>query len=218
MKNNNQPKISIITPSFNQGMYIEENIVSVLNQNYSNYEHIIIDGGSSDATVDILKKYSHLIWVSEHDDGQGDALNKGFNRSTGEIIGWINSDDYYEKNILKNVAKYFEDPTVVWVIGNLTWVYEETREYIQDKSPYITHENLLKNPYIVRQPPTFFRRKALKDIFGWNKEYYMVMDFDLWIRLAKISSAKMVDDNWAYFRCHPLQKQISKPLKYKETK
>ena len=88
-------KISIITPSFNQGKYIEQTILSVLNQSYKNFEHIICDGGSTDGTVDVLKKYKHLIWVSEEDEGQSDALSKALSMSSGDIIGWINSDDYY---------------------------------------------------------------------------------------------------------------------------
>ncbi len=92
MKEKYLPKISVLIPSFNQGKYIEENIQSVLNQNYPNFEHIIIGGGSSDNTVGILKKYPHLIWVSEPDEGQSDALNKGVDMATGDIIGWINSD------------------------------------------------------------------------------------------------------------------------------
>jgi glycosyltransferase involved in cell wall biosynthesis len=84
------PFISVVTPSLNQGMYIEENIKSVLNQKYPNFEHIIIDGGSTDGTIDILKEYRHLIWISEKDRGQSEAINKGFRKAKGDIIGWLN--------------------------------------------------------------------------------------------------------------------------------
>ncbi|RZK26019.1 MAG: glycosyltransferase, partial [Flavobacterium sp.] len=103
------PKISIITPSFNQCQYIEQTILSVLNQNYPNLEYIVIDGGSTDGTVDILKKYDGRIayWTSEPDKGQTDALNKGFERATGDIVNWINSDDYYAPDTLAQVAASF---------------------------------------------------------------------------------------------------------------
>jgi len=102
------PKITIVTPSFNQGNFIDENIQSVLTQNYPNFEHIIIDGGSIDGTVDILKKYSHLKWVSEPDRGQASALNKGFRMATGDVIGWLNSDDSYLPGTFEVVARAFD--------------------------------------------------------------------------------------------------------------
>ena len=102
------PKITIVTPSFNQGKFIDENIQSVLTQNYPNFEHIIIDGGSIDGTVDILKKYSHLKWVSEPDRGQASALNKGFRMATGDVIGWLNSDDSYLPGTFEVVARAFD--------------------------------------------------------------------------------------------------------------
>jgi glycosyltransferase involved in cell wall biosynthesis len=95
MQKNSFPKISIVTPTYNQGQFIEHNIKSVINQKYPNYEHIIIDNCSTDQTIKILKKYPHLKWVSEKDKGQSDALNKGYEMDTGEIMSWKNADDYY---------------------------------------------------------------------------------------------------------------------------
>jgi glycosyltransferase involved in cell wall biosynthesis len=200
------PKLTILTPSFNQGGYIEQTIRSVLSQNYQPVEHIIIDGGSTDSTVGVLKQYPHLLWVSEKDRGQADALNKGFGRATGDIIGWINSDDYYEHNIFESVAECFQDPDIMWVIGNLTYVFDQSMELVPDRSPHVTFDRLVRNPDIVRQLPTFFRKTFLERAGGWNPDYFMAMDFDLWIRLAKVSSPRMVESNWAYFRLHTLQK------------
>ena len=109
-KDINLPKISIVMPSYNQVEFIERSILSVLNQNYPNIELIIIDGGSTDATIDIIKKYEKSIafWVSEKDQGQSDALNKGFKRCTGEIYGWLNSDDVYLPNVFKSVSLAFK--------------------------------------------------------------------------------------------------------------
>ena len=118
------PKISIVTPSFNQAEFIEETILSVLNQKYPNLEYIIIDGGSSDGTIDIIKKYEDKIayWISEKDDGQSYAINKGLQRSTGEIISWLNSDDIFSNNALYTIAsafKKFQSPLIVG--GSLHW-------------------------------------------------------------------------------------------------
>ena len=199
-------KITIITPSYNQGRYIEQTIRSVLAQNYENVEHIVIDGGSTDQTVDVLKKYPHVIWVSEKDRGQADALNKGFKMATGDIVGWINSDDYYEKGIFESISKCFIKQETMWVIGNLTYKFDLTGEVVSDKSPVVTFDHLVKNPDIVRQQPTFFRKKFLVRAGGWNPDYFMVMDYDLWVRLSKKASPIMVDENWAYFRIHAQQK------------
>jgi len=209
----NCPRISIITPSFNQARYIEETIKSVERQNYGNIEHIVMDGGSTDGTVEILRKYPHLIWFAESDHGQADALNKGLNKATGDIIGWINSDDFYERDIFPSVARCFDDPSVLWVVGNLTYVFEESGDAIPGRSPVVTSEALIKNPDIVRQQPAFFRKALLETVGAWNPEFHMIMDYDLWIRLAKVSAPKMVDRNWAYFRCHALQKSTYVNLK-----
>lgn len=199
-------KLTIITPSFNQGGYIEETISSVLSQDYPHVEHIVIDGGSTDSTVNVLKRYPHLRWVSEKDRGQADALNKGLAKATGDIIGWINSDDYYEHDVFGSVVKWFEDPDVMWVIGDLTFVFDQTGEKVAKKSPTISYEQLLNNPDIIRQPSTFFRKSFIEQVGGWNSEFFMVMDFDLWVRLAKISSPRMIGTNLGYFRIHALQK------------
>lgn len=200
-------KFSILTPSYNQAPFIEQTILSVARQPGVEKEHIVVDGGSNDGTVDVLKKYPHLIWVSEKDKGQADALRKGLKLATGDIVGWLNSDDYYEEGIFESVARHFEDPNTMWVIGNLSFVYDDAhQEVVEDISPQVTYQRLLNNPDIVRQPPTFFRKEFLLQAGGWNPDYFMVMDYDLWFRLAKQSTPKMVNETWAYFRMHALQK------------
>jgi glycosyltransferase involved in cell wall biosynthesis len=197
---------SVITPSFNQGAYIEQTIQSVLCQDCERIEHIVIDGGSTDSTVDILRRYPHLIWVSEKDRGQADALNKGLALARGDIIGWVNSDDYYRPNIFGSVAAHFRDSDAQWLVGNLADVFDDGSRAVFRSSPGITYDALLRDPDIVRQPATFFRKEALMSLGGWNAERYMVMDYDLWIRFAKISPPAMVDEDWAYFRNHAAQK------------
>lgn len=205
-------RISILTPSYNQGKFIEKTITSVMNQNWQDVEHIIIDGGSTDNTIDILKRYPHLRWISEPDEGQADALNKGLEIATGEIIGWINSDDFYKENIFNDIIKEFKPNDVKWVIGNITSIYPEARIIKKIKTLRITHQTLLKNPDIVKQQATFFRKDALAKVGGWNKKYYMTMDYDLWIKLSKKYKPKMIDREWAFFTHHEDQKSTAKNI------
>lgn len=203
---NNPLSFSIITPSYQQGQYIRQNIESVLNQHWTSVEHIVIDGNSKDETVSVLKSYPHLKWVSEKDEGQADALNKGIALATGDIIGWINSDDYYNADVFQSVAACFADPTVQWVIGDLAFFEEASDQLIPMRSPNVSFKSLKENPDIVRQQATFFRREFLLSAGGWNKSFYMVMDFDLWIRLAKRSTPLMLQKQLAVFRIQKDQK------------
>ena len=206
-------KVSIITPSYNRAQYIEQNIQAVARQGSAEVEHIVVDGGSTDGTVDILKKHSHIIWVSEADGGQADALNKGLAKASGEIIGWLNSDDLYVEGILPEVVDEFRSSSVQWVIGNLTTLYEATDSWVADRSPVIDHDALLENPDIVRQQPTFFRRSLLDKCETWDARYHMTMDYDLWVRLLRIAPPKMVDRHWAIYRIHKCQKTSRKNLR-----
>lgn len=199
-------KFSIITPSYAQGPYIRENIESVLLQGWPDFEHIVVDGGSRDETVDILRSYPHLKWVSEKDEGQADALNKGLRMATGDIVGWVNSDDYYVDGTLKKVAEAFADPAVQWVIGDIALFDEASGEFVSLQSPEISWETLQRNPDIVRQQGAFFRREFLLQAGGWNKEFFMVMDFDLWTRLAKRARPLMLREQLAVFRIQKNQK------------
>ena len=205
-------KISIITPSFNQGRFIEDTIRSVQCQSECDSEHWVIDGGSTDNTVEILKNNPHLNWVSEEDNGQSDALRKGFERSRGEIIGWINSDDYYEQGALQAVTRAFENPDVHWVVGDLAYLYDGAGQIVANRSPTITHAALCENPDIVRQQGTFFRRKLLVEAGGWEPRFHMTMDYDLWTRLARIAAPIMLPQRLAYFRIHEAQKTSARNI------
>lgn len=204
--------ISIITPSFNQGKYIRQTIESVLAQPGVAVEHWVIDGGSTDETLSVLSEYPSINWLSEPDNGQADALQKGLQRANGEIIGWINSDDYYEANCFKYVIDAFSDPAVGWVIGNLAYLYEATGLTVDSATAPTTHESLLRRPDIVRQQCTFFRRQMLLDVGGWDRRYHMTMDFDLWTRLARVSSPLLLNRRLAYFRMHADQKTSARNL------
>jgi glycosyltransferase involved in cell wall biosynthesis len=199
------PIISVITPSYNQAAYIEQTIQSVLRQGNAQVEHIVVDGGSTDGTVEILKRHPHLVWMSQKDRGQADALNKGLAIAKGAIVGWINSDDYYQHFIFDSVIEHFKSGAS-WVVGRQADVFDNGTLVVFKDSPTINSEALIRNPDIVRQQATFFKRDAITAVGGWNADWHMVMDFDLWVRLAKVSPPLMIDEDWAYFRNHGAQK------------
>lgn len=176
------PKISIITPSYNQGQYIEQTILSVLDQPYPNLEFIIIDGGSTDNTVDIIKKYSDHIsyWISEQDKGQTDAINKGFERATGEIINWLNSDDYYRDGCLFDVANSFKLPETMAVTTTVRNFEEKGEEWDERTSPLPTGADYATRAFN-NQPGTFFRKSVWDRYFPIPTGLRYTMDQYLWL-------------------------------------
>jgi len=182
--------MSIITPSFNQARFIEETIRSVLLQNYPNLEYIIIDGGSTDGSVDIIKKYAQWLtyWVSETDRGQSHAVNKGLDRATGEIVAWLNSDDHYLPGTLDTIAKAaLEDPEAgAWAGGGRQIDPETGKQLWERLPPPLAHKDILNwSKYYLPQPSCFLNRKVLGEKLYLNEEYQMQMDFDLWLRISK---------------------------------
>ncbi|NJN73113.1 MAG: glycosyltransferase [Limnothrix sp. RL_2_0] len=217
---NNLPKISIITPSYQQGIYIEDTIVSVISQNYPNLEYIIIDGGSTDQTLDIIKKYEEHItyWVSEADQGQAHALNKGLNVATGEIIAYINSDDYYAPNTFHRIAKYFtEYPETDLLYGICTFV-DEKKQLISEHQGGISNASELFNIWEywwsgkqIIQPETFWSRQIFEKVGMFNEDLYFVMDYEYWCRLISAGAIiKSIDETIACFRVTPTQKTNDK--------
>lgn len=213
------PKISIITPSYNQGHFIEETITSVLDQGYPNLEYIIMDGGSSDNTVEVIKKYEKHItyWVSERDKGQSDAINKGFRMATGEVINWLNSDDYYEKGALNKVGLAFTDPDVNVYMG-ISRVFGNKGEHFT-KGTDVHWGNLEKTIGWARidQPETFFRKRCLDNIGYADEQFHYVMDKELWIRyLIKygLDNIKKTNELLTHFRIHDDSKTNSFGLKF----
>lgn len=200
-------QLSIIIPSYNQGTYVGTAIRSALEQPVGDVDVIVVDGGSTDDTVDVLKGFGQRIrWVSEKDKGQADALNKGLQMARGRIVGWINSDDFYEPGIFGDVLKAFEDSSVRWVIGNISTFYEQLGKRVRHRSPVISYKTLRRNPDIVRQQGAFFRKECLQDAGGWDCDFHLALDYDLWTRLAKRTSPTMVDRYWGCYRIQPGQK------------
>ena len=210
----NHPKISIITPSFNQADYIEQTICSVLDQEYHNLEYIIIDGGSTDKSAEIIKKYSKYLsyWISEPDKGQSDAINKGYNKATGDVINWLNSDDYYEPGSLDKIGAVFSDTTVNIYCG-ISRIFGNGIEY-QSKGTDIYPGNLEKTIGWARidQPETFMRKKVWDKLGSVDTRLHYLMDRELWIRyLLHFGFDGIVksDELIANFRLHPGSKTVS---------
>lgn len=217
------PKISIVTPSFNQGQYIEQTILSVINQGYPNLEYIIVDGGSTDNTVEIIKKYEQHIsyWVSELDKGQSDALNKGLAKCTGDIFNWINSDDYLEENSLFKVAYYFTKNASVDVVCG--WCSLFDGETLQESFKHRTElfETLEKTlvEQRINQPASFYKLSIIKSLGGINQDLDYVMDLDLWFRYLAAYGQQgilLVDDLLVHFRLHAESKTVGLQEKFRE--
>lgn len=196
-------KISIITPSFNQGQFIEDAIMSVLEQKYEDFEHIIIDAGSTDETIDILKKYPHLKWVSEPDKGQSDALNKGFRRAKGDILGWLNADDFFEENAFSTIVKICkEKPEVDFFYSNYFWV-DKNKNILKVISPYKRYSyflNLLYGCYIPTSG-SFFFKSFFEKAGELDINFRYKMDTDIFERSKKVKFYK-INNVLSGFRFH----------------
>jgi len=209
-------RISIITPSYNQASFLEQTIRSVLDQGYSKIEYIVIDGGSSDGSVDIIKKHAGKLayWISEDDSGQAEAINKGLARSTGDIIAWLNSDDYYLPNTLSEVAKMFdENPGAILVYGDMLAVDENGHTINELKYKQLTLEDLLCFQ-IIGQPSVFFRREAFEKAGGLNTSFHYLLDHQLWIRMAQHGKILHVPKMWAAARYHAAAKNRAKASEF----
>ena len=205
-KDKNYSKISIVTPSLNQAQFLEQTILSVLNQNYPNLEYIIIDGGSTDGSVDIIKKYEKYLayWISEKDKGQTNAINKGFKVSSGEILAWLNADDTYLRYTISRVADYFQKyPQIDLIYGNARLINRNS-QWIGDFKTidYDFHIHLFGSS-IIPQPAAFWRKKPFYEINILNEKVKMAMDGDLWFRLFLHGcSFGFIDDFLANVRIH----------------
>jgi glycosyltransferase involved in cell wall biosynthesis len=202
-------KISVVTPSFNQAQFFETTMASIHEQDYPDLEHIVIDGGSTDGSVEIIKRYSDQLafWVSEPDRGQTDALIKGFERSTGEIQCWLNSDDLFEPWTLSEVARFFEEnPDVDFVYGDSIWIDDLDRPIKSKREHGFNRFIWMYDHNYIPQPSAFWRRSLFDRVGGLDPHFDLAMDADLWIRFAEVTRPSHVRRNWSRARLYADQK------------
>jgi glycosyltransferase involved in cell wall biosynthesis len=208
------PRISVITPSYNQGMYIESTIQSVLGQGYPDLDYIVIDGGSTDSTLDVLRGYDgRLRWISERDRGQAHAINKGLRMTNGEIVAFLNSDDVYEDGALLRVGAFFAGhPQADWLAGRCRTVGPDLREI---RRPVTWYKNfwlkrrsrrMLEILNFISQPATFWTRRVVDEVGEFDESLVYAMDYDYWLRASRRFPLFVIDDYLASFRVHPLSK------------
>jgi glycosyltransferase involved in cell wall biosynthesis len=187
------PKISIVTPSYNQAPFLEETIQSVFSQGYPDLEYIVMDGGSTDGSVDIIRRYEKQIayWQSEPDEGQSDALRRGFTQSSGDILGWLNSDDTLEPGVLGLVGEYFSSrPDVDIVYGNLNLVDTDGKR-LYTAYPVLDLRILIYENRFVPQQAMFWRRTLYDRVGGINPELRFAMDYELVVKFL-LAGARVV--------------------------
>lgn len=204
------PRISVITPSYNQARFIEQTIQSVLSQNYPHLEYLIIDGGSTDGTLDILRRYNdHLTWISEQDSGQTNAINKGLRMASGEIVAYLNADDLYEPDTLFLVGKYFNSNSdAMCVTGQCQNIDEKGKIIRRGVSWYknfwlrVGNYSVLQVLNFIAQPATFWRRCILEQIGYLDERLHYTMDYEYWLRIGKHYPIHRLHRPLAQFRIH----------------
>lgn len=206
------PLVSIVTASYNQGRFIEETIRSIKAQDYPHLEHVIIDGASTDGTLDVIKRYEGsytMRWVSEPDQGHADALCKGFRQATGEILAWLNSDDVYLPGTISKVVRAFEQsPRVDLLYGDVFLIDEHSRVFGHRKLTVMDGYDFLGQGNCLAQPATFWRRRIYELVGGIDARYYFQMDLEFFIRVAKAGRMRHLREYLANIRIHPDGKMV----------
>jgi glycosyltransferase involved in cell wall biosynthesis len=206
------PLVSIVTPSFNQARFLEFTIRSVLEQDYPNLEYILVDGGSTDGSLAIIKRYASRLswWVSERDHGQTDAINKGFAQAHGHILAWINSDDTYEPLAVSEAVAFLQGrPDIGLVYGDTNYIDEDGCVIGRFPAAQTDYRRLRRGYVHIPQQASFWRADLWKKVGPLDPSFYFAMDYDLWVRLAAQASIKYTPWLWANFRLHSQGKTVS---------
>lgn len=208
-----KPLVSIVTPSFNQAKFLRRTIESVLSQDYPNLEYIVIDGGSQDGSVEIIKEFEDKLtyWESKPDRGQTDAINKGFSKANGKYLAWLNSDDVYQPGAVQAAVAYLEEhPDVGMVYGDCSFIDANDRKIGMFPAAQTDYDRLRRGYVHIPQQASFFRGKLWRRVGPLDPTFYFAMDYDLWVRLAKIRPlVYLPGELWASFRLHGDAKTIA---------
>lgn len=214
-----EPLISVVVPSFNQAHYLKECLESIVRQDYPHKEIIVMDGGSTDGSADVIASYSDELayWQSAPDGGQTDAIDQGFHRASGQVLGWLNSDDLLVPGALTRVARAFGgDPGVRWIYGNSYIVNRESATLTSRIAVPVTIEDLVSLSYYLPQESTYFRRDLYFEVGGLDESLHYAMDYDLWLKLAAAAPPRHVPEFIGCFRYLPDQKSADTAAYRKE--
>lgn len=212
MSDENLPLVSIVTPSFNQAHFLEETIRSVLDQKYPRIEYILIDGGSTDGSHEIIHRYKDQLafWSSEPDLGQTDAINKGFGVAHGDVLAWLNSDDTYLPDAVEEAVAFLRDhPEIGMVYGHALYIGEDGRILAPYPTGVTDLKGLRRGVTTIPQQAMFFRSKLWRMVGPLDPTFYYAMDYDLWVRIAELSPIALCRRPWANFRIHGTSKSIN---------
>jgi hypothetical protein len=210
------PLVSIVTPSYNQAQFLEQTIQSVLGQDYPRIEYLIVDGGSTDGSVDMIRKYANRLacWLSEPDRGQGEAINKGFARAAGDLFGWLNSDDVLTPGAVRAAVETFRThPEAALVYGDAMSIDADGRPLNAMRFKQWGAGELAAF-HILCQPAVFFRREAWERAGGLDTGYHFLLDHHLWLRIAAVGGMLHVPQIWAHARQHPAAKNVALAEKF----
>ena len=210
------PKISVVVPSYNQGAFLAETLASIVNQNYKSVELIVIDGGSSDNSLDVIQEFnSHIdYWVSEPDGGQCDALIKGFSKASGDIFCWLCSDDQFLPGALCRVAREFcVNPDIELLYGDTEYLYPNGERVAKPRISY-HYQTMLRAFNIIAQPSSFFSAAVYRRVGGLDESLHYAMDYDLFVRFGPTLRWRQLTDSLSLYRLHKTSKTVAMNAKF----